>query len=76
MFYLFFQALNKFQTTTKLTTISGIEQEESLLNESAARETSLQTQIIDLENETKQVKNQTNLHFINRLRSSKLFYFF
>lgn len=50
-----FQALAKFQTTTKLTTKSGIEQEESLLCESAARETSLQTQIIDLENETKLV---------------------
>lgn len=51
------QALAKFQTTTKLTTKSGIEQEESLLTESAARETSLQTEIIELENETKQVCN-------------------
>ena len=51
----FFQALAKFQTTNKLTTKSGIEQEESLINESAAREISLQTQIIDLENEVRQV---------------------
>lgn len=50
-----FQALAKFQTTTKITAKSGIEQEESLLSESAARETSLQLQIIELENETKQV---------------------
>lgn len=49
------QALTKVQTTTILTTKSGIEQEESLLNESAARETSLQIQILELENETKQV---------------------
>lgn len=52
---LIFQALAKFQTTTKLTTKSGIEQEESLLSESAARETILQTHIVELENETKQV---------------------
>ncbi|XP_066601856.1 protein bicaudal D isoform X2 [Prorops nasuta] len=52
------EALAKFQTTTKLTTKSGIEQEESLLHESAARETSLQTLIIDLENETKQLRHE------------------
>ncbi|XP_076237954.1 microtubule-associated protein Bicaudal D isoform X1 [Calliopsis andreniformis] len=52
------EALAKFQTTTKLTTKSGIEQEESLLSESAARETSLQTQIIELENETKQLRHE------------------
>ncbi|XP_034947533.1 protein bicaudal D isoform X2 [Chelonus insularis] len=52
------EALAKFQTTNKLTTKSGIEQEESLLNESAARETSLQTQIIDLENEIKQLRHE------------------
>lgn len=53
--YHYFQALAKFQTTTKITAKSGIEQEESLLSESAARETSLQFQIIELESETKQV---------------------
>ncbi|XP_015597670.1 protein bicaudal D isoform X2 [Cephus cinctus] len=52
------KALAKFQTTTKLTTKSGIEQEESLLNESAARETSLQFQIVELENETKQLRHE------------------
>ncbi|KOX71735.1 Protein bicaudal D [Melipona quadrifasciata] len=52
------EALAKFQTTTKLTTKSGIEQEETLLNESAARETSLQIQIIELENETKQLRHE------------------
>ncbi|XP_053974302.1 protein bicaudal D isoform X2 [Hylaeus volcanicus] len=52
------EALAKFQTTTKLTTKSGIEQEESLLHESAARETSLQTEIIELENETKQLRHE------------------
>lgn len=52
------EALAKFQTTTKLTTKSGIEQEESLLHESAARETSLQTQILDLETEAKQLRHE------------------
>ncbi|KAL6429439.1 hypothetical protein ACFW04_008242 [Cataglyphis niger] len=52
------EALAKFQTTTKITAKSGIEQEESLLNESAARETSLQSQIIELENETKQLRHE------------------
>ncbi|CAL7939362.1 microtubule-associated protein Bicaudal D isoform X1 [Xylocopa sonorina] len=52
------EALAKFQTTTKLTTKSGIEQEETLLNESAARETSLQMQIIELETETKQLRHE------------------
>ncbi|KOC69833.1 Protein bicaudal D [Habropoda laboriosa] len=46
------------ETTTKLTTKSGIEQEETLLNESAARETSLQIQIIELENEAKQLRHE------------------
>ncbi|CAK9833861.1 Protein bicaudal D [Anthophora retusa] len=60
------EALAKFQTTTKLTTKSGIEQEETLLNESAARETSLQTQIIELENETKQLR-----HELERVRAER-----
>jgi protein bicaudal D len=51
------QALAKFQTTHKVTKESGIEQEESLLNESAARETSLNSTIIDLENDLKQVNS-------------------
>lgn len=49
------QALAKFQTTHRVTTASGIETEESLLSESAARETSLNSQIIELELEAKQV---------------------
>ncbi|XP_044734868.1 protein bicaudal D isoform X2 [Chrysoperla carnea] len=52
------EALTKFQSTHKVTTKSGIEQEESLLTESAARETSLNSQIIDLENETKQLRHE------------------
>lgn len=71
-----FQALEKFQTTTKLTTKSGIEQEESLLNESAARETSLQSQIIDLENETKQVTTKTNKTYFKNLNCTILNFIF
>lgn len=52
------EALTKFQTSHKVTTESGIEQEESLLYESAARETSLNTQIIDLENEVRQLRTE------------------
>ncbi|CAG2068718.1 unnamed protein product, partial [Timema podura] len=52
------QALAKFQTTHKVTTKSGIEQEESLLSESAARETSLNSQILELENESKQWRQE------------------
>lgn len=54
--FLMFQALAKFQTTHKVTTESGIEQEESLLSETAARETSLNSTILDLENDQKLVK--------------------
>ena len=39
-----------------MTAKSGIETEESLLHESAARETSLNSQIIDLEADTKQLR--------------------
>lgn len=52
------QALAKFQSSHRETTKSGIETEESLINESAARETSLYSQIIDLENEIKQLKHE------------------
>lgn len=47
--------MTKFQTTHKVTTESGIEQEESLLYESAALESSLNTTIIELGNESKSV---------------------
>lgn len=49
------KALTKFQTSHKVTTKSGIEQEESLLYETAALESSLNTTIIELENDTKLV---------------------
>ena len=52
------EALAKFHTSHKVTTETGIEQEESLLHESAARETSLNTQIIDLENEMRQLRQE------------------
>lgn len=52
------EALAKFHSSHKATTKTGIEQEESLLNESAARETSLNSQIIDLENESKQLRHE------------------
>lgn len=52
------QALAKFHSTQKVTTKTGIEQEDALLNESAAKETSLNLHIMELENETKQVGKQ------------------
>ncbi|KAJ8973381.1 hypothetical protein NQ317_012096 [Molorchus minor] len=52
------EALAKFQSSHKVTTKTGIETEESLLNESAARETSLNYQIIELENEIKQCRHE------------------
>lgn len=52
------QALAKFQTTHKVTTKSGIEQEESLLSESAARETSLNSMILDLENDQRLLRQE------------------
>ncbi len=50
------QALARFQNSHKVTTKSGIETEESLLYESAARETSLNSQILDLEADTKHLR--------------------
>lgn len=52
------EALTKFQSSHRVTTKTGIETEESLLSESAAIETSLNSQIIDLENETKQLRHE------------------
>lgn len=52
------QALTKFQSTHKVTTKTGIEQEESLLNESAAMENSLNSTIIELETETKNLRHE------------------
>ncbi|XP_046653913.1 protein bicaudal D-like [Daphnia pulicaria] len=50
------EALARFQNSHKVTTKSGIETEESLLYESAARETSLNSQILDLEADTKHLR--------------------
>lgn len=41
-----------------MTTKTGIEQEDALLNESAAMETSLNMQILELENESKQLRHE------------------
>merc|ERR1711874_792023 len=60
------EGLSKFQNTDRVTAASGIETEESLLSESAARETSLNSQIIELELEAKQVKTE-----LERVQSEK-----
>ncbi|XP_030383864.1 protein bicaudal D [Scaptodrosophila lebanonensis] len=60
------EALTKFQTSQKVTNKTGIEQEETLLNESAARETSLNLQILELENEIKQLR-----HELERVRNER-----
>ncbi|XP_046388436.1 protein bicaudal D [Ischnura elegans] len=52
------EALAKFQTSHKVTTETGIEQEESLLNESAALKTSLNTKILELESDSKQMRQE------------------
>ncbi|XP_030030223.1 protein bicaudal D isoform X2 [Manduca sexta] len=52
------EALMKLDTTQKVTTRSGIEQENALLNESAAMESSLTLQILELESETKQLRHE------------------
>ena len=49
------QALAKFQTSHEQSTRSGIEQEESMLSESHARETSLNSQILELEMDARHV---------------------
>ncbi|XP_049302769.1 protein bicaudal D [Bactrocera dorsalis] len=60
------EALAKFQTSQKVTTKTGIEQEESLLTETAALETTLNSKILDLENETKQLR-----HELERVRNER-----
>lgn len=52
------EALAKFQSSQKVTTKTGIEQEDALLNETAAMETSLNLQILELENEVKQLRHE------------------
>ncbi|XP_030756933.1 protein bicaudal D [Sitophilus oryzae] len=60
------EALAKFQSSHKVTTKTGIETEESLLHESAARETSLYSQIVDLENENKQLRHELDRVTVER----------
>lgn len=48
----------KFQSSHKVTTKTGIETEESLLHESAVRETVLNKEIFELENEAKQLRHE------------------
>ena len=55
---IYFKALTKFQSTQKVTTKTGIEQEDALLNESAAMESSLNLHILELESETKQLRHE------------------
>lgn len=52
------EALMKLDSSQKVTTQSGIEQENALLNESAAMESSLTLQILELESETKQLRHE------------------
>ncbi|XP_050521164.1 protein bicaudal D [Daktulosphaira vitifoliae] len=63
------EALNKFQTSHKVTTKSGIEQEESLLYETAALESSLNTTIIELENDTKLLRQELDRVRVERDRA-------
>ncbi|KAK4289392.1 hypothetical protein Pmani_037636 [Petrolisthes manimaculis] len=64
------EALAKFQTTHRVATASGIETEEHLLLESSQRETSLNSQIIELELEAKQCRAE-----LERVQSEKSRYY-
>jgi len=61
------EALAKFQSSQQVSTRTGIEHEETLLSESAARETSLNTQIIEVELEHKLARVE-----VERLRNEKI----
>ncbi|CAO1373653.1 unnamed protein product [Diamesa tonsa] len=52
------EALTKFQSSQRVNTKTGIEQEDALLNESAAMESSLNLQILELENDSKQLRHE------------------
>ncbi|XP_017481245.1 PREDICTED: protein bicaudal D-like [Rhagoletis zephyria] len=52
------EALNKLQTIQRVSATSGIEQEEQLLQESAKKEESFTSTLLELERELKQVKNE------------------
>ncbi|XP_043228709.1 protein bicaudal D-like [Amphibalanus amphitrite] len=54
------EALAKFQTSHEQSTRSGIEQEESMLSESHARETSLNSQILELEMDARQARQEVS----------------
>lgn len=60
------EALTKFQSSQQVSTRTGIEHEEILLSESAARETSLNTQIIEMELDLKSTKVE-----VERLKTEK-----
>jgi len=61
------EALAKFQSSQQVSTRTGIEHEETLLSESAARETSLNTQIIEVELEHKLARVE-----VERLKNEKI----
>lgn len=61
------QALTKFHTSQKVTTKTGIEQEDALLNESAAKETTLTLHIMELENDGKQVNGPRRIVVVSQL---------
>ena len=52
------QALKKVETSQKLSTTTGIEQEDSLLQESAQKEASLTSSLQELEKELKSVRQE------------------
>lgn len=54
------EALAKFQTSHEQSTRSGIEQEESMLSESHARETSLNSQILELEMDARHARQEAS----------------
>jgi len=60
------EALTKFQSSQQVSTRTGIEHEETLLSESAARETSLNSQIIEMELDLKSSKTE-----LERLKTEK-----
>lgn len=60
------EALAKFQSSQQVSTRTGIEHEETLLSESAARETSLNSQIIEIELDLKAAKAE-----VERLKTEK-----
>jgi len=59
-------ALEKFQSSQQASTRTGIEHEETLLHESAARESSLNTQVMNMEVELKNARAE-----IRRLKTEK-----